>query len=180
MSAIDPAAPLDTAAASEGDDRMREERQWLLDFLTAYAVRHASPTSANDPGTCTGAFKLPMAVPGTPRVGDMYFGTTGLAYGIVTGPASQLLGVMEKTTKTALRQTAAPTGWTRDAGLTNGSILRYVTGTPSSGGTQDINTALVHTPNGTNVASEAVTATTISTIPSHSLRYLDVVLCTKD
>jgi hypothetical protein len=69
-------------------------------------------------------------------------------------------------------QTAAPTGWTKDASNYNNSALRVVTGTVSTGGTVDFSTAFAsQTP---TISITGITgsagSTTLSTpqIPSHS------------
>lgn len=59
-------------------------------------------------------------------------------------------------------QTAAPTGWTKDASNYNNSALRVVTGTASTGGTVDFTTAFA-----SGLSADATTLTT-STIPSHT------------
>jgi hypothetical protein len=71
-------------------------------------------------------------------------------------------------------QTAAPTGWTKDTVNFDNSALRVVTGSASSGGTQNFTTAFAsQTPTGsvsiTSVAGSAG-ATTLTTpqIPSHA------------
>lgn len=81
------------------------------------------------------------------------------------------------------RQTAAPTGWTKDTTNYNDSALRVVTGAVSSGGTQGFTTAFAsQTPAGTvsvtvsagtlavGVGTLSAGATTLSTaqMPSHS------------
>lgn len=65
-------------------------------------------------------------------------------------------------TRMSFNQTAAPTGWTKDTSTTiNDSILRFVTGSVSSGGTTDFSTW-----NASGVTGD----TTLSTpqIPSHT------------
>ena len=65
-------------------------------------------------------------------------------------------------TRMAFQQTSAPTGWTKDTtAAINDSVLRLVTGTPSSGGSTAFSTFN---------ASTATGATTLSTaqMPSHT------------
>lgn len=63
------------------------------------------------------------------------------------------------------RQTAAPTGWTKDTTNYDNSALRVVTGSVSSGGTVDFSTAFA-----SQAVSGTVGATTLATtqIPSHA------------
>lgn len=72
------------------------------------------------------------------------------------------------------RQTAAPTGWTKDTTNFNDSALRVVTGTVASGGTVGFTTAFAsQTPAGsvsvnTSGLSAGATTLSISQMPSHS------------
>jgi hypothetical protein len=66
-------------------------------------------------------------------------------------------------TRLLFHQTAAPTGWTKETNASyNNKALRLVTGTVSSGGSNNFDTALVN-----SLTSGATTLTT-SQIPSHS------------
>lgn len=71
-------------------------------------------------------------------------------------------------TVTIFKQTAAPTGWTKDTTNNNNSALRCVTGTPSTGGSVDFTTAFAsQAVSGTIGTSGAYTLTT-SDIPAHT------------
>lgn len=73
------------------------------------------------------------------------------------------------------RQTAAPTGWTKDTTNYNDSALRVVTGTVSSGGSVGFTTAFASQNVSGTISGGAVSATTLSTAQlashSHSLSY---------
>ena len=178
MSAIDPASPADGAIVSDGDNKLREERVWLSALWTAWKVRHQDGAVANDPGTVTSIFKIPFSSPGTPRAGDIYFSTTGLLTVIRASTAMRLGGTLVATTKKSFRQNAAPTGWTRDASLTTGSGLRYVTGTPGSGGTEELTGP--HSGNSFSFSYSGTDVDGIVSINNHTYKYLDVILATKD
>jgi hypothetical protein len=61
-------------------------------------------------------------------------------------------------------QTAAPTGWTKDATNFNNSALRVVTGSVSSGGSVDFTTAFAsQAVSGTNTAATATNQATTAT-----------------
>jgi len=85
--------------------------------------------------------------------------------GTITGDGSGLTGLgggFPSGTRMAFQQTSAPTGWTKDTtAAINDSVLRLVTGTPSSGGSTAFSTFN---------ASTATGATTLSTaqMPSHT------------
>lgn len=181
MSAIDPAAPLDTATASEGDDRLREERQWLKDLWTQFKVRHnVSGVTPDDPELATGSFKIPLSAPGTLRAGDMFFSAAGILSIVNAGAAAVQMGTIQAATKQVFRQTTAPLGWTRDASLTTDSVLRYLaTGNPGTGGSQGLSAAFVHS--GTqNSSAQSASALYVYIIGDHALRYIDVQMATKD
>ena len=182
MSSIDPTAPLDSLAVSSSDEALREERVWLNDLMTAFQVAQQNASSAGNPTTLSGLYNVPFAAPGSPTVGAMYFTSGGLVYGYKSGPTLQLLGTLASGDKTVLRQSAAPTGWTRDTGQTNGSVLRYVTGTLSGGGTYDINTAFTHGSGSTFTKQPASSGVNlVQQEADHSiLKYLDVILCSKN
>ena len=76
------------------------------------------------------------------------------------------------------RQTAAPTGWTKDTTNYNDSALRVVTGAVSSGGTVGFTTAFAsQTPAGSiSISGGSVSAYTLTTtqIPSHLHTYNQV------
>lgn len=69
------------------------------------------------------------------------------------------------------RQTAAPTGWTKDTTNYNDHALRVVTGTIGSGGSVNFSTAMASQAVGgsVSVSGGGVSATTLSTaqLPSH-------------
>jgi hypothetical protein len=186
MSAIDPTKPADAdnlaSAPTYGSAGMRNERVWLNDLMTAYLVRHQAPLVTGDPGTCTGLLKAPFSAPGSPLVGDFYFTTTGLVYGFKAGPVAQLMGTLSTGDKKIFRQSAAPTGWTRDTSLTDGTTLRYLaSGNPSAGGTVDISAALAHSPSTVFFNHSAINFSAFISVNDHSiLKYLDVILATKN
>lgn len=180
MSAIDPAAPASSQNVSLGDNALREERQWLLDLWVAFKVRQVDGTVSNDPGTSTGAFNVPLSAPGTLRVGDFYFTSTGLMYSVKTGPTAQLTGTLPATTKKPFRLSAAPTGWTRDTTTQNGSGLQYTTSSSTAvGGTTDISGSLTHVPT-VSMVPDAGTPNFWTQFTAHAIKYLDVILATKD
>lgn len=178
MSAIDPTAPLDTALASEGDDRMREERQQLIDLWTAFKVRYQDGLTPNDPGTSFGQMKVPVSAPGSPKVGDFYITDAGLMYSYKTGPTAQLTGDLEANTVSIFRQTTAPTGWTRTTTGSSGAGLRYrASASLTSGGTNSVRASLGHA--WFNFQAGGGGTTVVSTIPNHALKYLDVIEATR-
>lgn len=68
-------------------------------------------------------------------------------------------------------QTTAPTGWTKDTSNYNNHAIRVVTGSASTGGTQDFTTAFTsQTPTGSVSVSGSVGQTTLSlsTIPNNT------------
>jgi len=68
-------------------------------------------------------------------------------------------------TRMSFQQTSAPTGWTKDTtAAINDSILRFVTGTASSGGTTAFSTWNAQT-------SSGATTLTTAQIPSHTHSY---------
>lgn len=70
------------------------------------------------------------------------------------------------------RQTAAPTGWTKDTTNYNDHALRVVTGTVGSGGSVDFSTAMASksVTGSVSISGGSVSATTLdsSTMPSHN------------
>jgi hypothetical protein len=123
------------------------------------------------------------------------YGTSGQALisgGSAAAPSWQAVQAFSSGTVMLFRQTAAPTGWTKDTTNFNDSALRVVTGSVSSGGTQGFTTAFASqavagsvsttvnnatatnqntTAGGSiNTASLSAGATTLSTsqIPSHT------------
>jgi len=159
MSAIDPTVPVDTEQRSQGGSRIREHRQQLYDFATAFLARHQG--SGYDPSTWTGEFNIPFSAPGTPVVGDFYFTTGGLLYSYKAGPALQLTGDIPAGSVGVFNQSAAPTGWTRKTDLLEAAFLRYVTGTPGSGGTDDPGAAIVHGQPRADVGTPNTASTTV-------------------
>jgi hypothetical protein len=65
-------------------------------------------------------------------------------------------------TKMLFNQTAAPTGWTKDTTNNNNSAIRVVTGSVSTGGSDDFTTTF-----GTSKTTASHTLT-LSEIPSHT------------
>jgi hypothetical protein len=66
-------------------------------------------------------------------------GSAGITFPDTTVQATS--AQMPSGTVMIFKQTAAPTGWTKDATNYNNSMLRVVTGTASTGGTVDFTTA---------------------------------------
>jgi hypothetical protein len=189
MSAIDPTTPTDTdnlaSASFYGSVDMRAERVWLNNLWQAYKVRHQDGSTPNDPGTTFGVFNIPFSTPGSPKAGDIWFTTTGIMNFIRGSLASRQCGTLESGVAKTFRQAAAPTGWTRDTGKTNKSILRLVaTGTPGNGGTNEISVGLPHTgpsSGGIFVVLGASCYRSGSTdLPNHTVKYIDVLLATKN
>jgi len=184
MSAIDPTVPVDTEQRSQGASRIREHRQWLYAFATAFLACHGG--SGYDPSTYSGVFKVPQAVSGTPLVGEMYFTSGGQLHVHQAGGADKLAGDLAATTKCLFRQASAPTGWTRNTGLTNGSGLQYRSAaTPTAGGAQDIGTALTHSTSTQSPVTSGISGSTSRTfmlsMPDHAaLKYLDVMIAARD
>jgi len=85
-------------------------------------------------------------------------GTNGLSSG-VTFPSGTVM---------LFAQTAAPTGWTKDATNYNNSALRVVTGTASTGGTVDFSTAFASQAVAGSVGS---TTLSLSQIAAHDHTY---------
>ena len=104
--------------------------------------------------TCDGTNSFTMTASGAAVTGTL------TASGTITGAWAYL----PATTAALFKQTAAPTGWTKDTSNNNNSALRVVTGTASTGGTVDFTTAF---------ASQAVsgtvggTAISIAQMPLH-------------
>ena len=85
--------------------------------------------------------KLPNSAPSVLAVGDIFYTDTGQMYAVknATGvPTAIVVGDFEQGNVIALRNTTAPLGWVRDTTSTDGTALRFTTGTPSSGGTKDV------------------------------------------
>lgn len=105
--------------------------------------------------------------------------STGITFPDSTTQTTAASGGFAAGTIMLFRQTAAPTGWTKDTTNYDGSAIRVVTGTVSSGGTVAFTTAFAsQTPAGTvsvtpAIGTLAVAATTLSTtqIPSHTHGY---------
>lgn len=66
------------------------------------------------------------------------------------------------------RQTAAPTGWTKDTGVTDNSGLRVVIGTPSTGGTVNFTTAFASQAVAGTVGNYGGFTLTTSEFPAHT------------
>jgi hypothetical protein len=112
------------------------------------------------------------------------YGTSGQALisgGSAAAPSWQAVQAFSTGTVMLFRQTAAPTGWTKDTTNFNDSALRVVTGSVSSGGTQGFTTAFAsQAVNGTianttaggsvSISGGSVGSYTLSTseIPSHT------------
>jgi hypothetical protein len=189
MSNIDATIPLDTdnlaVAGTYGSADMRNERTWLYNVWQAYKVRHQDGSTPNDPSTTLGVYNVPLASPGTARAGDIWFSTTGIMNFIRGSLANRQCGTLEAGVAKTFRQAAAPTGWTRDTGKTNKAILRLVaTGTPGSGGTNEISVGLPHTgpsSTGIQIVLGPTTYRSGSTdLPNHAVKYIDVLLATKN
>lgn len=178
MSAIDKTRPLDTDLASEGDDRLREERQWLLDLWTKFISRYREGLVPNDPGTSLGEFKIPSVSSGI--VGDMYFGPD-LVAAVVTSAGDRSAGTIASGSKCVFHTAAAPSGWTRDSSLVDGSVLRYVaSGTPGGGGTHDIVNAFTHTLTMQSATFRLGSPPATTNVAAHSvLLSIDVIIATK-
>lgn len=96
--------------------------------------------------------------------------STGITFPDSTTQTTAASGGFAAGTIMLFRQTAAPTGWTKDTTNYDGSAIRVVTGTVSSGGTVAFTTAFAsQAVSGTN-SGGAVAATTLSTaqLASHS------------
>lgn len=66
------------------------------------------------------------------------------------------------------KQTAAPTGWTKDVASNNNSSFRIVTGTASTGGTVDFSTAFVSQAVAGTVGSYGSYTLTTTDFPAHT------------
>jgi hypothetical protein len=89
--------------------------------------------------------------------------STGTAWASSSAPSSFPSGTI-----TIFKQTAAPTGWTKDTTTNNDSALRCVTGTPATGGTVGFTTAFAsQAVSGTIGTSGAYTLATAN-IPAHT------------
>jgi len=118
---------------------------------------------------------VPQELGGT---GQTAFPSPGTAGNVLTsnGTAwtSAVAAAFDAGTAMLFKQTAAPTGWTKDTTNNNDSALRIVTGTAGSGGSVGFTTALAsQTPSGSvsvNVSGLSAGATTLSTaqMPSHA------------
>jgi len=187
MSAIDTSQPVDSQVVSLGGQRIRETRRWLFDAWTAFTGRYQQGSVANDPATSTGGFNVPAAAPITPVVGDFYITSTGLVYSYKTGPTSQLCGDFATGTIATFMQATAPVGWVREATGQTGSLLRYVTGALSAGGSLDSNAAIVHpAPPGLDGSGPSslprlfyYDGGTTTPLTNHTLSYRDVIQATK-
>jgi len=125
MSVIDPLVPADSEAVSLGAGRIRNAVVWTRDAWLAFIARHQDGSTPSDPGTSTGAFKVPTVAPITPQVGDFYI-NSGQITGYVTGPVAKAWGDVPSGTLAVFRQNAAPTLWTRNAALQDSAVLRYI------------------------------------------------------
>ncbi len=102
--------------------------------------------------------------------------STGITFPDSTTQTTAASGGFAAGTIMLFRQTAAPTGWTKDTTNYDGSAIRVVTGTVSSGGSVAFTTAFAsQTPSGSvsvtvSAGTLAAAATTLSTtqMPSHS------------
>ena len=163
---VDPAS-LTVSAASTATTATNATNTAITDDTTTNATMYptwVTTTTGNLPQK-TSSTKLSF----NPSTGRL----TATSY---AGDGSALTGVggFPSGTVMLFGQTAAPTGWTKDATNYNNSALRIVTGTVGTGGTVDFTTAFAsQTPAG-SVSITSVTgsagATTLSTpqIPSHS------------
>jgi len=110
--------------------------------------------------------------------GQTAFPSPGTAGNVLTSNGSAwtsaVAAAFDAGTAMLFKQTAAPTGWTKDTTNNNDSALRIVTGTAGSGGSVGFTTALAsQTPSGSvsvNVSGLSAGATTLSTaqMPSHT------------
>jgi hypothetical protein len=66
------------------------------------------------------------------------------------------------------KQTSAPTGWTKDTGLTTNSGIRVVTGTASTGGSVDFTTAFASQAVAGTVGNYGSFTLTTTELPSHT------------
>jgi hypothetical protein len=181
MSVISAADPAGTEAVSLGASRMRGTRVWLYDAWQAFKGRHQDGGTPNDPGTSTGAFKVPSAAPAIPGVGDFYITAGGSLIGYKAGPTAQYMGDFENATLAVFQQASAPTGWTRNTALTTASFLRYIaTGAPSAGGAVAGSVSIAHSAGTTGFNGISTPFSAITSISDHSAyKYQDIIMATK-
>ena len=157
----------------------------------SYATSAGSATSATNADTLDGqhgSYYAPIASPtftGTPAAPTATAGTntTQLATTAFVTSAVAAVSGFPAGTIMLFRQTAAPTGWTKDTTNYDGSAMRVVTGTVSSGGSVAFTTAFAsQTPTGSvsvsvgagtlavGIGTLAAAATTLSTaqLASHA------------
>lgn len=151
-------------------------------WVTASAAENWSGTnrgtnlvfSTTPIGSTTIAECLRVGPSGQIGIGGANYGTSGqvlTSNGASAAPSWQSAQAFSSGTVMLFRQTAAPTGWTKDTTNFNDSALRVVTGSVSSGGTQGFTTAFAsQTPAGSiSTAGLSAGATTLTTaqMPSH-------------
>lgn len=102
------------------------------------------------------------AVPGPSTNGNNLI-SNGTVWQSQTIPASIPSG-----TAMLFKQTAAPTGWTKDTSVTNNASFRVVTGAASTGGTVDFSTAFVSQAVSGTVGSYGSYTLAIADIPAHT------------
>jgi len=180
MSVIVTTTPLGSEPFSLGASRLRETRTWLQDLWTAFIVGFREGTVAGDPGTSSGLFRVPTIAPAVPAVGHFYVNTDGVLFNYKTGPTSQVGGDLEVGAIACFYQSAAPTGWSRNASLQDQSLLRYVTGAPSSGGTGNVTTAFTHGNATAPAWNLSGGSTGVSFTSDHAVfHYTDVIMATR-
>jgi hypothetical protein len=163
------------SATTSGNDTITAS---LTPAITAYVTGGLYVLKAG--GTNTGAGTLNLNTVGAKDIkkgkagslnlsaGDFAAGRMGLF--AFDGTNMQMLNAPEFPSGTVMlfKQTAAPTGWTKDTSNNNNSAVRIVTGTPSTGGTVDFTTAFTSkTPSGTIGG----TAITVNQMPLHGHAY---------
>ena len=119
-------------------------------------------------GTSAPSERMRIGSAGQFGIGGANYGTDGqvlTSTGPNSAPAWEAIpdtGGFDAGTVMLFRQTAAPTGWTKDTSNNNGSALRVVTGSVTTGGTDSFGTVF-----GTSKTTASHTLA-LSEIPSHT------------